>query len=168
LPFRMRIWEDWDPIYWFNHVTFLCLFQVGIWISNIIYCYPPFLCSVSYWRGECSFYRHLWNCWPLLFKLFFIICRKFITSQLSCLKSKCGLLPSLGFRRQSVSHRNHLIENVHALADLSQITDKLYHIMLYTSTWSRIELTTSMVIDTDCIGSCKSNYHTITATRAPA
>ena len=31
----------------------------------------------------------------------------------------------------------------------------------------RFELTTSVVIGTDCIGSCKSNYHTITATRAP-
>jgi hypothetical protein len=40
-------------------------------------------------------------------------------------------------------------------------------IMLYTSPWSRFELTTSVVIDTDCIGSCKSNYHTITATTAP-
>jgi len=29
------------------------------------------------------------------------------------------------------------------------------------------ELTTSMVIGTDCTGSCKSNYHTITATTAP-
>ena len=27
--------------------------------------------------------------------------------------------------------------------DLSQVTDKLYHIMLYTSPWSRFELTTS-------------------------
>ena len=43
-------------------------------------------------------------------------------------------------------------------------TDKLYHIMLYTSPWSWFELKTSMVIGTDCIGSCKSNYHTITAT----
>jgi len=51
--------------------------------------------------------------------------------------------------------------------DLSQITDKLYHIMLYTSPWSRFELTTSVVIDADCIGSCKFNYHTITATTAP-
>jgi hypothetical protein len=41
--------------------------------------------------------------------------------------------------------------------DLSQVTDKLYHIM-------RFELTTSVVIDTGCIGSCKSNYHTITVT----
>jgi hypothetical protein len=51
--------------------------------------------------------------------------------------------------------------------DLSQVTDKHYHIMLYTSPWSRFELTTSVVIGTDCIGSCKSNYHTITATTAP-
>jgi len=49
-----------------------------------------------------------------------------------------------------------------------QVTDKLYHIMLYTSPCSRYELTTSVVIGTDCIGSCKSNYHTITATTTPA
>jgi hypothetical protein len=36
--------------------------------------------------------------------------------------------------------------------DLSQVTNKLYHIMLYTSPWSRFELTTSVVIGTDCIG----------------
>jgi hypothetical protein len=45
--------------------------------------------------------------------------------------------------------------------DLSQVTDKLYHIMLYTLPWSRFKLTTSVLIGTDCIGSCKSNYHTI-------
>jgi hypothetical protein len=49
--------------------------------------------------------------------------------------------------------------------DLSQVTDKLDHIMLYTLPWSRFELTT-VVIGTDCIGSCKSNYHTIMATTA--
>jgi hypothetical protein len=36
--------------------------------------------------------------------------------------------------------------------------------MLYTSPWSRFELTTSVVIGTDCIGSCKFNYHAITTT----
>jgi hypothetical protein len=51
--------------------------------------------------------------------------------------------------------------------DLSQITDKLYHIMLYTSPWTRFELTTSVVMGTDCIYSCKSNYHTITTMTAP-
>ena len=46
--------------------------------------------------------------------------------------------------------------------DLSQVTDKLYHIMLYTSPWTGFKLTTLVLIDTDCIVSCKSNYHTIT------
>jgi hypothetical protein len=41
--------------------------------------------------------------------------------------------------------------------DLSQVTDTLCHIMLYTSPWSRFELTTLVVICTDCKGSCKSN-----------
>ena len=50
--------------------------------------------------------------------------------------------------------------------DLSQVIDKLYHIILYTSPWSRFELTTSVAIGTGCISSCKSNYHTITATTA--
>jgi hypothetical protein len=37
----------------------------------------------------------------------------------------------------------------------------------YNSPWSRFELTTSVVIDTECIGSCKSNCHTIMATTIP-
>jgi hypothetical protein len=40
-------------------------------------------------------------------------------------------------------------------------------IMLYTSPWSRFALTTSVVIGTDYIGSCKSNYHTIMTMTAP-
>jgi hypothetical protein len=31
--------------------------------------------------------------------------------------------------------------------------------LLYTSPRSRFELATSVVTGTDCIGSCKSNYH---------
>jgi hypothetical protein len=52
-------------------------------------------------------------------------------------------------------------------SDLSQVTDKPYHIMVYTSPWSRFELTTSVVIGIDYMASCKANYHTITATMAP-
>ena len=40
--------------------------------------------------------------------------------------------------------------------DLSQVTDQLYHIMVYNSPWSRFELKISVVIGTDYIGSYNS------------
>ena len=50
--------------------------------------------------------------------------------------------------------------------DLSKVTDKLYH-MLYTSPWVGFEPTTLVVLGTDCIGSYKFNYDTLTTTTAP-
>ena len=44
---------------------------------------------------------------------------------------------------------------------MSQVNDKLYHIILYWVHLVEFELTTSVVIGSDSITSCKSNYHTI-------
>ena len=55
--------------------------------------------------------------------------------------------------------------------DLPQVTYKLYHILLYwvnlALAWAGFELTTLVVIGTDCIGSHKPNYHMVTTTTVP-
>jgi hypothetical protein len=49
---------------------------------------------------------------------------------------------------------------------LSQTQTLSHKTVEYTSPWTGFELTTLVVICTDCTGSCKSNYCTITSTTA--
>ena len=121
-----------------------------------------------------------WNWWPSLFKLsFHNVCldkQKSISNNSKYCLFVCLMVFNATFNNISVtctgiSWRSVLLvdetggpgENHWLVANHWQTWS---HNVVYLP-WSRFKLTTSVVIGTDCIGSCKFNYHTITTTMAP-
>jgi hypothetical protein len=93
-------------------------------------------------------------CWCLL--------KKHVTVTTSCDKIWQSLVTGLWFSPGTpMSSTNKIVHH--------DIAEMLLKVALNTITLAlncQKDPTTTMVIDTDCIGSCKSNYHTITATTA--
>jgi len=115
--------------------------------------------------------RHLFVCW-LTSITFTSTCNQKITNwgEISILKMWIGLWCLMPFSTIYQLYRGgqfycwRKLKYLQKTTDLPQVSDKLYHIMLYRVhlVWAGLELTTLVVIGTDCIGSYKSNYHTIT------
>jgi hypothetical protein len=84
-------------------------------------------------------------CWPLH-------CLPFFYLRLLITPSGVMVFDATFINISVISWRSVLL--VEETTDLTQVTDKLYHTMLYRG------LPTLLVIATDSIGSCKSKYHT--------
>jgi hypothetical protein len=92
---------------------------------------------------------HFENCWSSIFNVSFHNGLVWVYGVYRHFQQYFSYIVTVGFyekHRPAASHRQTLSHN-------------FIHLAL-----AGFDLPTSVVIDTDCIGSCKSNYHTITAT----
>ena len=83
-------------------------------------------------------------------------------SQLRCHRQKVELSRIFHLCRGGQFYWQRTPQYIEKTTNLPEITDELYHIMLYTSPWAGFEITKLVVICTDYTGSCKSNNHMIT------
>ena len=102
------------------------------------------------------------TCWPRMKKRYYDSCHWWLAG-LWCFNATFNKIPE-NFGGQFYWWRKP--EYPKETTDLSQDTDKLNHIILHREhlTWVGFELTTLVVRCSDCIGRCKSNYHSIATT----
>jgi hypothetical protein len=138
-----------------KYVQFTCTLNVFklIWyLSILVNCLK-----------DCWFeFGKLWPC-TTLYDLSWIIKRYYILSSIWCLTSLSTIFQLYGGGQFYWWRKPKYPEKT---TDSSQVTDKLYHVMLYRVhlAWVDYKLTALVDIDNDCIGSCKSNYHALTTT----
>ena len=140
----------------------------GMWILIIFYIAEP--CSLSYGQtikctGQLQYIRNIFNTDAIstMDQTPVINLRGFLFVWW------CLTPPSTLFQlyRDSQFYLWRKLEEQKKTTDLSQVPDKLCHMTLYTSPWSRFELATLVVICTDRIASCESYYHANTDATVP-